>query len=134
GRLHIQILGASFVMFLCILAQVGSQPFESVLMDYTESVALFSAFGLFFLGNFFFVESGNTTEVRELITIAILLLIGAYVSFLVGMFVFIARITREGRLSQYLKQIRHIREIMDAAALYSNYKFGNDMGDAQKNA
>lgn len=115
GKLHLQILMASFMVFGCLLAQLAAQPFENKLMDYMEFLSLFCSFCLFFLGNFFFVD-GLSREVRVIVTVTIVADIFLFAVGVIYCFLWMLRHARTHRVADFLKAARQaklVKQYMD---------------------
>lgn len=110
GKLHLQILMASLMVFLCLLAQLAALPFENMLMDWMEFLSLFSAFCLFFLGNFYFVE-GIPTDTKVTVTMIIVCDVFLFAFGVVYCFVWMFRNDKVGGVVAYLKMNREMRDV-----------------------
>jgi hypothetical protein len=91
GALHTQLLMASMLIFLCILAQVAGRPFENRITEYAEYVSLFTAFMIFYLANFLFIDAVSEAN-KQLVTFLIIALVLIFVACIVTSFI---KLTRE---------------------------------------
>jgi hypothetical protein len=91
GALHTQLLMASMLIFLCILAQVAGRPFENGITEYSEYVSLFTAFMIFYLANYLFIDSVSEAN-KQLVTFLIIALVLLFVACIVTAFI---KLTRE---------------------------------------
>jgi hypothetical protein len=91
GALHTQLLMASLLIFLCIIAQIAAKPFENKVPEFAEFFSLFSSFMVFFLANFLFVDTVSESS-KVVVTIMICI---AALSFLVVVIASVAVLTKE---------------------------------------
>jgi hypothetical protein len=110
GALHTQLMLASLLIFACILAQLGFQPFENRIPGAVEFISLGTSFMIFFLANFLFVDtvSGDSKVVATILIIALVIMF-----FAVVIVAFVVLFREERSLGPLRAQLReaHVRGI-----------------------
>jgi hypothetical protein len=90
GALHTQLLMASLLVFVCILAQIASKPFENKVPEFAEFFSLFSSFMIFFLANFLFVDTVSESS-KVVVTVIICVAALAFVCVVAASFVILTK-------------------------------------------
>ena len=85
GALHTQLMLASLLIFMCIIAQIVAKPFENRIPEVVELISLFTSFMVFFLANFLFVETVSDAAM-VVITVLICALVIAFIAIVVFAF------------------------------------------------
>ena len=91
GQLHTQLLMASMLIFIFVLAQVAMRPFENRITEYAEFMSLFTSFMIFYLANFLFIDTVSEAA-KELVTWIIIILVVLFVAAIIFAFI---KLTRE---------------------------------------
>ena len=103
GALHTQLMMASLLIFVCILAQIFAKPFENRIPGAVEFLSLGTSFMIFFLANFLFVETvSHTAKVVATMFICILVIF----FFVVVVIAFIVLQREEMQLAPLRRQLR----------------------------
>jgi hypothetical protein len=90
GALHTQLLLASLLIFVAILAQIWARPFENRITENLELMSLFVSFMIFFLANFLFVND-LASGAYEVITVLIFALVLLFAIAVVVAFILVSR-------------------------------------------
>ena len=103
GALHTQLMMASLLIFVCILAQIFAKPFENRIPGAVEFLSLGTSFMIFFLANFLFVDTISHTA-KVVATILICVLVISFFVIVVAAFVVLQR--EELQLAPLRRQLR----------------------------
>jgi len=120
GALHTQLLMASLLIFVCILAQVAARPFENKIPEFAEFFSLFTSFMVFFLANFLFVETIDDAS-KVVVTLFICILIIVFCVVVVASFVLLTR--EEAKLGSLRTALREAHaQGMDTAPVIRDWR------------
>jgi len=104
GALYTQLLLASMLMFVSILAQIFAQPFENRIPGAVEFLSLGTSFMIFFLANFLFVDTMND-DAKVVATVLICILVIFFFAVVVAALIVLMREEASlGPLRQLLRE------------------------------